>query len=682
MEISSMQYRDPHATTDKRVADLIARLSPEEKVGQISAVTLPVDGLLAAERLQRPPGIVVVRPTRWEDAATRVTALQEQLTGSGTRWGIPALVVALRDLSGPIRFPSPIARAATWDQGLLEEIAAATAMQNRAGGASAQRGPSLALALGPFPAAVTERDLCFGGEPLLAADLITAHVRGAQGPVPGRIRTGGMAVAVTQLGAVVSQLTGSRALDHHERVMRSTVLVPAEAAVRAGAAIAVPAMTSNAGVPAHADTWLLREVLRHEWGFDGPVIAADDGVDQLVGEHRVATDLDDAHALALEAGIDVLGRDDMVPRRSARLLRLVREGAVPAWIVDDAVAAVLRLKVMLGLFDDAGPIDAGGRIGGPAHRHLARRATVDSLVLLADPGSILPLHDAGPIDVLCVDAAGVPDTLALAEALGTAIPGHPVRDSGGAGADPAALDDLADTVVVVVPGDPRAAVNAVSRLAAGGRRCVVLVCSGDVDGAPELASTAAAVLLCWGPLGDQAGAVADVLAGAAEPGGRLPFALGGLAPLPLGHGRGYASFEYSQLLVAPARTAGIEPVVVQFRLTNTGTRPGKEVVQVYLHDHVSSVRRPSRMLVGFATIRLEPGRSRQVRIPIPPDRLAIWNRTLRRVVEPGEFDVLVGRSAADIRLTGTFVAGAEASVVRLPAAQAAARVPLPRSATP
>lgn len=648
--------RDRRLGIDDRVEDLLGTLTAEQKAGQLTSRALPDNGRLDPTELDPPPGFVVIPPSHWRDSAVRVRALQEQLTAPGSG-GIPALVITLRAQSGAVRYPNALARAATWDRGLAEEMAAAAATETRAGGATARVGPVLATVAGPRPAAVADRDQCLGGDPVLTAELVAAYVRGAQGPVPGRIRDGGAALVISHLGATAAQLAGLPA-DAHERWMRATALVAAEAAVTAGAMIALPTSSANAAVPGHADSWLLRDVLRRDWGFDGVVLAAPGAVDGLVTEHRVAADVDTAYALALEAGVDVVGTDADGP---TRLARLVRQGKLPSWLLDDAVRAVLRLKVTLGLFDDAGPIDAGDAVGGPAHRALARRATTGSIVLLADTDRILPLVGTTAVDVLCVGRCplALPDTSRLASALAVALPGCVVRDRGGVAA--AEEPDLADTVVAVIPGDPCVAATVVSRIVATGRLCVALVCSGDVDGAPALAASTAAVLLCWRPLADHADAVADVLTGATEPGGRLPLRVDDR--FPLGHGMGYTTFEYSQLQVGPNPSTGSEPVQVTFRLTNTGSRAGKEIAQVYVSDHVSSVRQDARRLAGFAAVHLAAGQSKRVRITVPPSRLAVWNRTMRRVVEPGDFDVHVGRSALDLRLSCTFAvsSGGEAA---------------------
>lgn len=215
---------------------------------------------------------------------------------------------------------------------------------------------------------------------------------------------------------------------------------------------------------------------------------------------------------------------------------------------------------------------------------------------------------------------------------------------------------VADTVVVVTVR-PQDAVRAAETAVAAGRRCVVAVTGDDIGGLPALAATTATVLLCWRPLGDHAGVLADVLAGHAEPGGRLPVAVA--SAFPLGHGGGYTTFDYSRLVVSPPVLDGGDVLRVRCSVTNTGSRPGREVVQVYLANPTGrTVVADGTALAAFASVDLEPGQTLPVTLRLPPARLAVWNRTMRHILEPGTVDVLVGRSAADIRLRGTVTVAA------------------------
>jgi len=203
---------------------------------------------------------------------------------------------------------------------------------------------------------------------------------------------------------------------------------------------------------------------------------------------------------------------------------------------------------------------------------------------------------------------------------------------------------------------PEGAEIAIGRLVATGTPCVALVGGADPRALGPLVATTAAVVLCWQPVHLHAAAYADVLVGALEPGGRLPVPItgdGGRVVFPLGHGSGYSSVEYSHLRIAPDRAMGPPQLVVQCRVTNAGDRATKEVVQVYLRDEVASILRPAAALAAFTTVALGPGRTATVTLRIAAPRLALWNRAMRHVVEPGAFTVFVGRSATDLRLRGT-----------------------------
>ena len=305
-----------------------------------------------------------------------------------------------------------------------------------------------------------------------------------------------------------------------------------------------------------------------------------------------------------------------------RMLRLLVEGRLASWLVDAAVVTVLQLKLALGLFDE--PVPARAPLPRPARAALAARAAAQSAVLLTDPRGVLPVVGTGPILVV----AGRPDGRDAragrrAGPAGTpAARGPSTRPRSGGTRPPA---------VVVVVDDPEGAEVAIGRLVATGTPCVALVGGADPRALGPLVATTAAVVLCWQPVHLHADAHADVLLGAAEPGGRLPVPItgdGGRVVFPLGHGAGYTSVEYSHLRISPDRGPGPPQLVVQCRVTNAGDRAGKEVVQVYLRDEVASIARTATSLAAFTTVELEPGRTVTVTLP---DRC----RPARRV-EPGD----------------------------------------------
>jgi beta-glucosidase-like glycosyl hydrolase len=595
-------YLDAAAPPVRRTRDLMDRMSLADKVVQL--VCAPLD---PAGPEPGPAGLLEVTGDDPDRVAAAVRAAQVRLV-QDTALGIPALPVMAAPLPGQPAFPPPLGLAAGWDTELVARVAAAQARQARALGVRLLVGPALGAGGSVHG---------FGGDPLLAAELIEAHVHGVQAG-------GDVGCLAIDLGATADARSG-------ERLLRSRVLPPARAAVLAGVAAVAPAATANAGVPAHADPWLLRTLLRGEWGFHGAVLGDPAAVAELHTRYRVAGSVDDALALALESGVD--GIRGPAGDTADRLLRLVGRGALPEWQLDDAVAAVLALKFRLGLFEDPFP----RAIPPDPVRDLLDATVAGSAVLLADPRRLLPLR-RGRCTVLAASDPRDP-AAALAAALQPRL----------AGTRRAAADD---PVVVVAATADRAAAE-VARVAAGRRPCVVLLCGPALGGLEFVLATLSGVLWCCGAGPAVADRVADLLTGSRTPSGRLPVPSG--PAVPLGHGRSYSAFEYTDLRVGPRRARPGETVQVSCRVQNTGALPGREVVQVYARDRVGSVVRPEQVLVGFSSVGLAAGEGREVRLLLPADRFALWDRGMRRVVEPGVFDVLVGRSARDVLLATELV---------------------------
>jgi beta-glucosidase-like glycosyl hydrolase len=637
---------------DRFVAELMADMSVEEKIGQLigavlgpSGVPRPVDGPA--------PGVVVVGPRPLTAMAQDLAEAQNRIRATAHR-PVPALAVALHDPTDLPALPPALARAATWNPDLVAEMAAATASALAAAGLHATAGLSAAPALARVAWADAASSL--GSDPVLACELVRAHVYGLQGGGPMRPGCGTLAAVVPDVGGTAGQAV--RGVDHgwSERSLRTTVLPASESAVRAGAALVLPAAVANDGIPLHADSRLLQQVLRAEWGFTGVVMASADEVLGLAERHHVAETADAALALAIESGVHVVLGPDGDGDIARRMLRLLLEGRLASWLVDAAVVTVLQLKLAMGLFDE--PVPARAPLPRQARAALAARAAAESAVLLTDPRGALPIVGDGPI--LVTAASPTIETRTLVDALGRRHPG------GSRAVDPAEVGRCPGAAaVVVVVDDPDGADFAIGRLVATGTPCVALVGGADPRALGPLVATTGAVVLCWQPVHLHAAAYADVLVGAVEPGGRLPVPItddGGRVVFPLGHGSGYANVEYSHLRISPDRAMGPPQLVVQCRVTNAGERATKEVVQVYLRDDVASIVRARMALAAFTTVELEPGRTVTVTLRIPSTRLALWNRAMRHVVEPGGFTVFVGRSATDLRLRGAVVLDAAVDI--------------------
>ena len=487
------------------------------------------------------------------------------------------------------------------------------------------------------------------------------------------------------------------------------------------------------GIPAHSSEWLIGDVLRDRWGFKGLVISDWGGIGELI-PHGVAANKGDAGILGIRAGIDI-DMSDAVYADS--LAAAVRTGRVPLALVDSAVKRVLRLKYALGLFADPYRFNdaARERLYTLAQPHLdaALQAAREGIVLLKNANRTLPLRkNLGSIAVigpLADDGAaalgnwaadGRPEeaitvSAGIRKALGASarvvnVRGAPVDtvDTTGFAMARSAVADAEAVVLVLgerhnmsgeassrasveLPGSQRDLALTVIRAAASGNKPVVVVLmNGRSLAIPELVRDAPAIVESWF-LGNQHGrAVADVLFGDYNPGGKLPVtfprATGQIqlyynhrntgrpadpangytskyldlpwTPLfPFGYGLSYTTFAYSSLrLSAPKIVAG-DSLTVSVDVKNTGDRAGDEVVQLYLRDSVASVAEPVKSLKAFRRVTLQPAETRTVAFRIGADAFSLYDRRMRKVVEPGMFTVFVGTNSDDVASTHVQITG-------------------------
>jgi beta-glucosidase len=606
-------------------------------------------------------------------------------------------------------FPTASALASSWDPGLAREVGAALGAEARAQGVAAVLGPGVNIKRSPLCGRNFEY---LSEDPHLAGRLAAALVAGLQSQ-----HVGG---CVKHFAANNQETDRMRvSADADERTLREIYLPAFEHVVTAARPwLVMCAYNKVNGEYASQHRWLLTEVLRGEWGFDGLVVS-----DWGAVHDRVA---------ALAAGLDLEMPPDLGVSDQA-IIDAVAAGTLDEALLDQAAARVLAL-VQRARRREPATLDAG------AHHALARRAAAHSLVLLKNDG-VLPLADAPGLTVAVIgefarsprfQGAGsskvsptrvdVPlDELAAALPSATLrfAPGYRTGD-----ADPAAAGDLAGEaaraatgagVAVVFLGLPEGAesegydrahidlpdaqTSLLARLAAEvpGTPLVVVLFNGGAVRTGTWDHAAAAVLECW--LAGQAtgGAVADVLTGAVSPSGRLaetiPVRLADCpsylnfpgeeghvrygegvfvgyrgydaedrpVAYPFGHGLTYTSFSYRDLRVTQAGSAdgGDLTVTVRCVVANTGGRAGQEVVQVYAGDPEAAVARPVRELKAFAKVSLEPGAEQEVTFGLTARDLSYWSAVLRRwALEPGEFRIEVGASSRDIRLAQTIaVAG-------------------------
>jgi beta-xylosidase len=764
-------WRDVSFPPAERVADLLPRMTLPEKVSQLYSTWLVSDAangevaphqddLSSGEswaevirdglgQLTRPFG---TRPMTGRQGAEALVQLQRDVVAA-SRFGIPALahdecLAGFTAWTAAI-YPVPLAWGASFDPGLVEQMARQIGTTMRSVGVHQGLGPVLDVTVDPRWGRTEET---IGEDPYLVATVGTAYVRGLES-------TGLVATLKHFVGYSASR--GGRNLAPAavtSRQLADQLLPPFEMAIRLGGARSVMhAYTDIDGIPTASDPALLSGVLREAWGFTGTVVADYFGISFLELLHKVAAGPAQAAGLALAAGVDV--ELPTVRCYGAPLLSAVRDGAVPEALIDRAATRVLRQKCELGLLDpswDPAPdalasgLDDGlgeGEVdlAPPAARALARQLAEESVVVLANDGT-LPItpgpltpgpagRGAGRIAVVGPRAddpyamlgcysfpshvgikypdldIGVEIPTVLA-ALRAEFPDTDVEFAPGCGVDdpdPSGLAAAAElargaALCVAVVGDrsglfgrgtsgegcdavdltlPGIQGSLLTALLATGTPVVVVLLTGRPYALGSFTG-AAAIVQAFFPGQEGGPALARVLSGAVTPSGRLPVSVprhAGAQPTtylgsalaqrskvssidpsplyPFGHGLTYTSFAWEDvryggyawgpgplgLPVAEVPTDGCIEVTLTVR--NTGDRPGTEVVQLYVHDPVAQVVRPSIYLAGYTRVDLEPGQARRVRFVLPTDLTSFVGRRGLRIVEPGRIELLLGSSSAD-----------------------------------
>ncbi len=762
----SEPYRDAGLSIEERVADLLARMTPEEKLAQLGSrwaheilVREVFDEALAAEKIGQGIGHMtrISGATNLDrrGAAALANRIQRFLV-ERTRLGIPAIVHE-ESLHGVLAresvcFPQSIGLAATWDPELVRVMADRLRQELRAIGAHQSLAPLFDVSRDPRWGRVEET---YGEDPYLVAELGAAYVRGMQGD-------GGPGERVLATGKhFVAHGVPEGGLNHAPshigpRELQDVFLFPFEAGVRgAGLRSVMHAYDDIDGVPCVASHYLLTEVLRERWGFDGTVVSDYVGVDELIGAHAVTADETEAAAMALEAGLDL----ELPSARfyAAPLARAIAAGRVSQAAVDTAVARVLHAKFELGLFEQPYVDPEAAALPYEADRNLARELARRSIVLLANDGT-LPLDPSirsvavvGPnadssrnllgdyahqahIEALVEGELGieVPEWLAaMDESAGHRTILDAVRDRVGAGTEirfaPGCgiLDRSADgiraaanaargaDVALVVVGErsgltrdctcgeardrmdvglPGRQSELVAAVAATGTPVVLVLVSGRPLAIEAEAASVAAVVHAWVPGEEGPGALADVLFGDANPGGKLPITVprhsgqipiyyahkpsggrsqwhgsyvdGSNLPLwPFGFGMSYTQFEIANLKLDRSQLATDGEFTARVEVHNVGQRAGDEVVGLYVRDVEASVTRPILQLCGFRRVTLEPGERRQVSFRVGAEQLAFTGIDGRLRLEPGRIIVMAGNSSNDLPCSAELEIVGEAVVI-------------------
>jgi beta-glucosidase len=627
-------------------------------------------------------------------------------------------------------FSQPIGLGATFDPELVEKLFAMTAHEARVRGTHQALTPVVDVAREPRWGRVEET---YGEDPYLVACMGIAAVRGFQGDASFKDKK--HIIATLKHFAAHGQPesgTNCAPVNVSERVLRETFLTTFKQAIQKGGAISVMASYNEIdGVPSHANKWLLREVLRKEWGFRGFVVSDYFAIrelnerPELFGNH-LAADRKEAAALAAKAGVNIeLPDPDCYPY----IVELVKKGVLKEALIDELVAPMLLWKFKLGLFEDpyVDPDEVEGVVGCDAHRALALQAARETITLLKNDGPIAPL-DPGKVKTIAVIGpnadrqllggySGQPKTFTTVlegirnRAGSMAVLHHEgckITIGGSWQQDEVVSPDPAEDrrsiaeavevakkadVVVLAIGDneqtsreawalnhlgDRASLELVGRqdelidaIAATGKPIIAFLFNGRPASVRNLAEKARAIFECW-YLGQETGrAVAEALFGDINPGGKLPITIprsvghlpayynykpaarrgyifDDVRPLfPFGFGLSYTTFKFGVPRLTRSSIAANQTTTVRVDITNTGRVTGDEVVQMYIRDKVSSVTRPVKELKGFGRVTLEPGQSATVTFDIKPEDLAFYDIDMKYIVEPGEFDIMIGNSSRD-----------------------------------
>ncbi len=763
-------YKRADAPITARIQDLLGRMTLEEKVAQLqSNSTLPpVPGLAVGPT----PAFGILKKGQVDDAVARralgngIGAFNNVAFGPGgltadeqaaqanliqawvvanTRLGIPVIFQgeALHGavVGGATSFPQAVGLGSTWDRPLIRQMFGVVGQEARAAGVSMVLAPVFDLARDPRFGRVEEM---YSEDPYLVGELGVAAVEGLQGEGPAIDQAHVIATAKHFVHGQPENGTNTAPNDVSERTMRETFFPPFEKAVKVAriGAIMPSYNENNGGVPSHANSWMLNDILRNEWGFTGVTSSDWFAVSQLYSSHHIASSEGDAGVQAFNAGLDI--ETPNAPGFAA-LVDAVKAGKVSEQAVDAAVARVLALKFRAGLFEHpfVDESQTAAVVGAKTHAALARKVADEAMVLLKNENNLLPL-DATRIKTLAVIGPNA-DKVRLGGYSGTPAYFVTVLDGirkrlGGKvdvryaegvrisepDKDPASnkmapyvapsadMDTAliakavetarqADVVVLVLGGNETVTREAFAGFAGGkaalgdtddldlpgrqnelvaevmklGKPTVAVLLNGRAQSTVALSKSAPAILEGW-YLGQETGnAVAGVLFGDVNPSGRLPVTIprsAGQLPVfyyhtpqarlgyvfndnsplyPFGYGLSYTSFSYGKLTLDRAQIGRDGSATVSVPVTNIGARAGDEVVQMYIHPKLSSVVQPILRLADFERAHLEPGETKSVSFHVGPEQLAIWDRQMKRVVEPGVVDVFVGANVQ--RLEGVSI---------------------------
>ncbi|MCW8849914.1 MAG: glycoside hydrolase family 3 C-terminal domain-containing protein [Melioribacteraceae bacterium] len=745
-----VDYKNQNLSLEKRVEDLLSKMTLKEKVAQMMGVWgkqdkiyLDNQGSLDFEKIRKHFKDGIGQIGRISDAngglspvemAEMTNTLQKYFVEE-TRLGIPVIIheeclhgLAAKDATS---YPQPIGLASTFNPDLIEKIYTAIAEDTRKRGAHQALTPVVDVVRDPRWGRVEET---FGEDPHLIGEMSKAAIRGFQGN-QDFLEKKRVIATLKHFAAHGQPESGSNCgpANISERVLRDVFLAPFHEVIKETKPLSVMASYNEIdGIPSHANKWLLRKVLRDEWKFDGFVVSDYYAITELnrkdeTVSHSVAKDKAEAAFLAATAGVNIeLPEIDCYPN----LIELVESGKLNVSVIDELVAPMLKVKFQMGLFEDpyvdSSLIQNDIKLG--QDKHIALQAAQETIVLLKNVDKVLPLSQTklktiaviGPNAdrVLLGGYSGKPkEHITVLQGIKNKVKenvevlyneGCKITIGGSWEEDVVTLSDpeedkklikeavktaeKSDVIILALGGNEQTSREAwqtdhlgdrtsldlvgmqnelAAELLKTGKPIVVLLFNGRPNSFNFLNENVQAILECW-YLGQENGnAVADVLFGDVNPSGKLPISIprsvghipchynhkpssrrGYLfddisALYPFGYGKSYTTFELSNIKLKDKTIKKNSCTKVSVDIKNTGKVRGSEVVQFYIRDLVSSVTRPVKELKGFEKTFLEAGEKKTISFDISKKELAFTNVDMEYVVEPGEFEIMLGSSSRD-----------------------------------
>ena len=745
---------------------LMKRMTVDEKIGQLN---LPVTGDITTG--QAKSSDIAGRIKRGEvgglfnlKGVEKIRDVQK-LAVENSRLGIP-LLFGMDVIHGyETIFPIPLGLSCTWDMKAIEESARIAAIEASADGISWTFSPMVDISRDPRWGRVSEGS---GEDPFLGSLIARAMIQGYQGEkLADQLKRNDEIMACVKHFALYGAAEGGRdynTVDMSRQRMYNEYFPPFEAAIEAGVGSVMASFNEVDGIPATANKWLMSDVLRGQWGFNGFVVTDYTGISEMT-DHGIG-DLQTVSARAINAGVDM----DMVSDGFVGTLKKsIQEGKVSMMTLNTACRRILEAKYKLGLFDDpykyCDPKRPARDIFTRAHRDAARRIASESFVLLKNDNQTLPLKPTGTIAVigpLADTRSNMPGTWSVAAVLDRSpslIEGLremvgrmdemplnqpnepwyiPLMENGaninllyakGSNlisdaayeeratmfgrslnrdnrTDAELLKEALETankadVIIAALGEssemsgesssrtdlnlPDVQQTLLKELVATGKPVVLVLFTGrplilnwEQDNVP-------AILNVWFGGSEAAYAIGDVLFGRVNPRGKLTISFPqnvGQIPLyyahkntgrplhdgkwfekfrsnyldvtneplyPFGFGLSYTTFAYSDISLSQSSMDMQGMITASVDVSNTGLLPGGEVVQLYIRDLVGSTTRPVKELKGFERIYLQPGQTRTVTFKIAPEMLKFYDYDLQYVIEPGDFQVMIGSNSRDVK---------------------------------